>query len=130
HRGGRETGRSFLAGALTVFQLAQAAVEGALAAGATYADARFSVTTFEALHARNGILETLRQNDSAGLGVRALIGSSWGFMAVAEPSELTARQAGFDAADIAKASARVAGPPLALADVSPVEAEWSSGWKE
>jgi len=85
-----------------VHQLAQAAVEGALAAGATYADARFGMTTFESLHARNGVLEALRQSESAGVGVRALIGSSWGFMAVAEPSELTARQAGFDAAEIAK----------------------------
>jgi len=76
------------------------------------------------------VLEALRQTESAGVGVRALIGSSWGFMAVAEPSELAARQAGFDAAEIAKASARVAGPPLELADVSPVEAEWASGWKE
>ena len=76
------------------------------------------------------MLEALRQTESAGVGVRALIGSSWGFMAVAEPSELAARQAGFDAAEIAKASARVAGPPLELADVSPVEAEWASGWKE
>lgn len=113
-----------------MFQLAQAAVEGALAAGATYADARFGLTTFESLHARNGALEALRQSESAGVGVRALIGSSWGFMAVAEPSELTARKAGFDAAEIAKASARVPGPPLALADVPAVQAEWTSGWQE
>jgi hypothetical protein len=58
----------------------------------------------------------------AGLGVRALIGSSWGFFAVAEPSEASARQAGFDAAEIAKASALVPGPPLELADLPALEA--------
>jgi TldD protein len=113
-----------------LFELAQAAVEGALAAGATYADARFGLNTVEALHARNGVLEGLRQNESGGVGVRALIGSSWGFFAVAEPSETTARQAGHDAAEIAKASARVPGPPLQLADVPAVHAEWTSGWQE
>ena len=113
-----------------MFLIAQAAVEGALAAGATYADARFGVTGYESLHARNGVLEALRQSESAGVGVRALIGSSWGFMSVAEPSELNARQAGYDAAKIALASARVPGPPLALADVAPVQAEWTSGWQE
>ncbi len=113
-----------------MFLLSQAAVEGALAAGATYADARFGVTGYEAVVARNGEIEGLRQSESAGIGVRALIGSSWGFMSISEPSELNARQAGHDAAEIAQASARVPGPPLELADVAPVQAEWSSGWKE
>jgi len=113
-----------------VFEFAQAAVEGALAAGATYADARFGLNRSESMFARNGRIETLRHGESGGVGVRALIGSSWGFMAVAEPSETTARTAGFDAAAIAKASALVPGPPLELADVEPVQAEWTSGWQE
>jgi TldD protein len=113
-----------------LFEYAQAAVEGALAAGATYADARFGVNTSEGLHARNGVLDGLRRSESGGVGVRALIGSSWGFMAVAEPSEASARTAGFDAAAIAKASALVPGPPLHLAASTPVEAQWSSGWEE
>ncbi len=37
-----------------MFDLATAAVEGALAAGATYADARGVVSATEYLHARNG----------------------------------------------------------------------------
>jgi TldD protein len=113
-----------------VFELAQAAVEAALAAGASYADARFGLTTNEMLHARNGVLDGLRQGESGGVGVRALIGSSWGFFAVAEPSEASARQAGYDAAQIAKASALVPGPPAELASVPAAEAEWTSGWQE
>jgi TldD protein len=113
-----------------VFDLAQAAVEGALAAGAGYADARFAIITVEHLHARNGVLEGLRQTESAGDGGRALIGSSWGFFAAAEPSEVQARRAGADAAAIAKASALVPGPPLQLADVPVVDAEWRSLWHE
>ncbi|MGH9279145.1 MAG: TldD/PmbA family protein [Acidimicrobiales bacterium] len=113
-----------------MFEYAQAAVEGALAAGATYADARFGLSAIESLHARNGVMEAVNQYESAGVGVRALIGSSWGFFAAAEPSEATARQAGYDAAEIAKASALVPGPPLQLADVPVVDAEWTSTWLE
>ena len=113
-----------------MFDLAQAAVEGALGAGAVYADARSALVTNEGLHARNGVLEGLRQAESAGVGVRALIGSSWGFFAVAEPSEARARQAGVEAAAVSRASARVPGPPLQLADVPVVQTEWRSSWQE
>ncbi len=113
-----------------MFELAEAAVEGALAAGATYADARAMVTGTEGLSARNGVLERLAQNESAGVGVRALIGSSWGFFATPDPSREAATRAGHEAAAIAKASAAVAGPPVELADVGVVQASWSSGWQE
>src|SRR4051794_36813292 len=113
-----------------MFDLAQAAVEGALAAGATYADARAMVTASEGLSARNGVLERMAQNESAGVGVRALIGSSWGFFATPDPSGRQAMEAGREAAAIAKASALVAGPPTELADVGAAEAHWDSPCQE
>ena len=39
-------------------------------------------TRTEAMAARNGVVETLDREERAGVGVRALIGSSWGFFAV------------------------------------------------
>jgi TldD protein len=113
-----------------MFDVAQAAVEGALAAGATYADARAMETATEGLAARNGVLERLSQNESAGVGVRALIGSSWGFFATPDPGPAAAARAGHQAAAIAKASAVVAGPPVTLADVGVTQAHWDSGWHE
>ncbi len=98
-----------------MFDPAVAAVEGALAAGAEYADARVVVSRRQGLEALNETIESLDQSESAGVGVRALIGSSWGFFATAEPEE--ARKAGEAAAAIARASASVPGPPLALSDV-------------
>ena len=98
-----------------MFDPAVAAVEGALAAGAEYADARVMVSRRQHLEALNETIETLEQSESAGVGVRALIGSSWGFFATAEAED--ARQAGEAAAAIARASASVPGPPLVLADV-------------
>src|SRR5215207_5205921 len=121
--------RSSLGGSVAgMFDVATAAIEGALAAGATYADARVVATTAESMEVRNQVVEGLRQDESLGVGVRALMGSSWGFFAVADPSKTAARRAGEQAAATARASAMVAGPPLRLADVPTVEAEWSSTW--
>ncbi|MDQ3896629.1 MAG: TldD/PmbA family protein, partial [Actinomycetota bacterium] len=109
-----------------MFELAEAAVEGALAAGAGYADARAMVIVTEGLSARDGVLERMSRNESAGVGVRALIGSSWGFFATPDPDGRRARRAGEEAAAIAEASALVAGPPMALADVGVAQAHWDS----
>jgi TldD protein len=111
-----------------VFDAAVAAVEGALAAGAEYADARVVVSRRQHLEALNETIESLEQSDSAGVGVRALIGSSWGFFATADAEE--ARQAGEAAAAIARASATVPGPPLALADVPVREDSYETPYEE
>jgi TldD protein len=107
-----------------MFDPAVAAVEGALAAGAEYADARVMVSRRQHLEALNETIESLEQSESAGVGVRALIGSSWGFFATADAED--ARQAGEAAAAIARASSSVPGPPLALADVPVVEASYET----
>jgi TldD protein len=111
-----------------MFDPAVAAVEGALAAGAEYADARVVVSRRQHLEALNETVESLEQSESAGVGVRALIGSSWGFFATAEAEE--ARQAGEAAAAIARASSTVPGPPLALADIPVSEASYETPYGE
>ena len=111
-----------------MFDPAQAAVEGALAAGASYADARVVVSKQETIAVQNQVVESIDNAEQAGVGVRALIGSSWGFFATVEPGE--AKQAGERAAEIAKASAVVAGPPLEFADVDVVEATYETPHEE
>jgi TldD protein len=113
-----------------VFDYAQAAVEGALAAGATYADARVMVTRTEGMTCQNEVIEGLRQGEAAGVGVRALIGSSWGFFATPGLVTGAARRAGEEAAAIARASARVAGPALVLDDIVVTEDRWESTCEE
>lgn len=100
-----------------MFDYAAAAVDAALAAGAKYADARVVVATVETLNVRNGAVEGVDHTETAGVGVRALIGSSWGFHATAELSSRSTQRAGEQAAAIARASAIVPGPPLELTDV-------------
>jgi TldD protein len=111
-------------------EYAEAAVEGALAAGAGYADARVVVTRAESMSARNGAVEELTQEEKAGVGVRALVGSSWGFFAVADLTSDAARQAGEHATAISQASASVPGPALRLAPVAPQVASWASACEE
>nr|WP_221375655.1 TldD/PmbA family protein [Actinoplanes polyasparticus] len=108
------------------FDEASAAVQAALEAGARYADCRVMVRRTESMSARDGDIEEVDSDESAGLGVRALVGSSWGFYAVPDLSDPAARAAGRRAAQIAAASATVPGPPVELAPSSAVEASWAN----
>jgi TldD protein len=110
--------------------IAARAVEAALAAGASYADARVMDVRTEAMSARNGVVEALDREERAGVGVRALIGSSWGFFAVPDVGSAAARRAGEQAAAVARASTQVAGPALRLAPESPVTGSWVSDCRE
>ncbi len=109
-----------------MMDVAVAAVEAALAAGARYADARVMTISTESMHAQNGDIESLRQAERAGVGVRALMGSSWGFAATTELSAIGARRAGEQAAMTSRASARVPGPPLDMPPVPAVTDHWES----
>ncbi|MDQ3782106.1 MAG: TldD/PmbA family protein, partial [Actinomycetota bacterium] len=107
-----------------MFDYAQAAVEGALAAGAAYADARVVIATTESIDVQNRVVESVDRTETAGVGVRAMIGSSWGFYATADLTDTAARGAGAMAARIADASATVPGPDMVLADVPVVTDEY------
>jgi TldD protein len=109
---------------MTHFDVATAAVEAALAAGARYADARVMQRRSESMSARNGEIEDLSQDENAGIGVRALVGSSWGFFATPEYGQ--AKQAGERAAAIAKASATVKGPDVELTPTNKSQDSWAS----
>jgi TldD protein len=104
-----------------VFDLARAAVEGALVAGANYADARVVVSKNQAISVHNAEPQSIDQEERAGIGVRALIGSGWGFYATSDLTAAAARAAGESSAAIARASASVPGPAMPLADVAVVE---------
>src|SRR5919107_1646829 len=108
------------------FDEACAAVQGALDAGARYADARIMVRHTESMNARDGEVEDLTSDESAGIGVRALVGSSWGFYAVPDVSDSAARASGRRAAQIAAASAMVPGPAIDLVPTGAGEASWAS----
>jgi TldD protein len=111
---------------MTHLDVAAAAVEAALSAGASYADARVMHRRHESVSARDGDIDDVSQTEDAGVGVRALVGSGWGFHAVADLSSAAAARAGATAAATAAASARVAGPAARLLPGASTVATWSS----
>jgi len=111
---------------MSEFDSATAAVEAALAAGARYADARVMYRRYESMSAQNGEVEELAQDENAGLGVSALVGSGWGFFAVPELADGAVRAAGERAAAIAAASASVSGPVADLVPVPVGAASWAN----
>jgi TldD protein len=111
---------------MTHFDAATAAVEAALAAGARYADARVMHRRYESMSALDGDIDDLKQQEDAGLGVRALVGSSWGFYAVPDLADAAVRGAGARAAEIARASASVPGPAAELVPTTPAVGSWAN----
>ena len=109
-----------------MFDSAELAVQGALDAGAAYSDARVVVSRSETINVQNHNLSQLDRSEHAGVGVRALIGSSWGFAATADLSTTAIRAAGERAASIARASALVPGSPIKFADVPITQASWKT----
>jgi TldD protein len=123
------------------------AVEAALAAGASYADARIVASDREKVKTKNGRLDGIVRADDRGLGVRVIADGCWGFAAAADLTPAAVAATAQRAVAVARASAAVgtAGVPpagrlsthaaggtpavpgdLALAPVPPAIAEWHS----
>ena len=113
-----------------MFDLAKSAVEGALAAGAQYADARVVVSKNQSIAVLNQEPQSIDQAERAGVGVRALTGSGWGFYATSDLTTAAARRAGEQSAAISRASALVPGPDMPLADVPVVDDFYETPFEE
>jgi TldD protein len=112
---------------MSEFDAATAAVQAALDAGATYADARVMHRRYESMTARNGDVEDLGQDETSGIGVRALVGSGWGFYAVPDLSNGAVRAAGAQATAIARSSARVSRAASGMVPAGPAAVgSWAS----
>ncbi len=97
------------------------ALDAALGAGASYADARAVLRRAQAVATKNGRVETLSDVESEGIGVRVLVGGAWGFASDRRPTE----EGGRDAALRACAFAAAAGGRGARA-LAPLEARSGS----
>jgi TldD protein len=111
---------------VTFFDAASSAVAAALAAGARYADARVIRRRTEGMRARDGEIEGLWTDEDLGLGVRALVGSGWGFFATGDLDGAAPGATGAAAVAIARSSAGVPGPGIDLIGYQPVVASWAS----
>jgi TldD protein len=102
-----------------VRDLCASAVEAALAAGASYADARAVSRRTQAVATKNGRVETVRDVESEGLGVRVLVGSAWGFACDRRLTAVGATEAARRA--VAFARAAPGGHERTLAPIAPAE---------
>src|SRR5436190_436535 len=93
-----------------------AAVDTALGAGASYADARAVFRRSQDVGTKNGRVETLTDAETEGIGVRVLVGGAWGFASDRRLSPDGARDAALRAHGFAAAAGRVARRALAPVD--------------
>jgi len=101
--------------------LCRRALEAAIEAGASYADARFVSQRQEYVATKNGTIESLTSSVDRGLGVRVLADGAWGFAATSDLSHEAARSAGRLATQIGKAGATAAKSPVNLSELEPAK---------
>ncbi len=107
-------------------QIADWALEMAVAQGASHAEARIVDERARSLGTRNGRVSVASDGESLGLGVRVLANGGWGFAATQKLTQEGVVQCARLAVEIAKASARVQSQPVQLVDEPAAVAEWSS----
>lgn len=113
-----------------MFDEASFAVQGAVDAGAEYADARVVFSKSETNNVQNQNLSQFDRSEHAGVGVRALIGSSWGFVSTSDLDAGSIRAAGEASAAIAAASGLVPGPQIEFVDVLVPDTTWETPFDE
>jgi TldD protein len=109
-----------------VKDLLREALDAALGAGATYADARGGEYLSEALSVRGPTVESLDRTESIGFGVRVLAEGAWGFASSAVLTSDEAEHLGATAVEVAKASATAMNERVELVPEPVHVAEWSS----
>ena len=96
------------------------ALDAAKSAGASYADARITHGLFEAVGTREQQITNVMKTETYGIGVRALVGGSWGFAATRDLSKDAVARTAREAATIAASNDKVAPVRMRLAPVTRV----------
>ncbi len=105
--------------------LADAALQAATAAGASYCDVRIGRYLQQSLQTREDKVQNVVNTESTGVGVRAIADGAWGFAATNGLTADAVAAAARRAVAIAKANARIRGRPVQLAPVAGVgEVAW------
>lgn len=111
--------------------LADATLEAAKAAGATYCDVRIGRYLNQFVITRENKVQNIVNTESTGTGVRVIVDGTWGFAATNELSPSGVRKAAQQAVAVAKANARVQGKPVQLAPTPGVgEVRWATPIKK
>ena len=100
------------------------ALDAVKSAGASYADARITRGNTESIAARERQITNVSKDETYGIGIRALVGGSWGFAATRDLRKDTIASTAKQAAAIAAANDKVNPVKTALAPVKRVEGRW------
>jgi len=96
-------------------QLADAALEAARAAGATYADVRIGRYLNQFVNSRETKIQNITNTESYGVGIRVLAAGTWGFAATSQVDTEHVVRAAREAVAVAKANVRLQVEPVQLA---------------
>nr|WP_267869763.1 TldD/PmbA family protein [Massilia agrisoli] len=111
--------------------LADAAMNTATKAGATYCDVRIGRYLNQFITTRDLNVENVVNTESSGVGVRVIAGGAYGFAATNDMSPDGVANAARQAVAIAKANAKLQAEPVRLAPVKGVgEVTWSTPYKK
>ena len=99
--------------------LTRLAVDAALEAGASYADARFVSRRNEEVEVKNGAVAALSAETAQGIGIRVICDGAWGFASTTSSEHDDIRNTAALAVRIARASAVTHEQDVALADQEP-----------
>ena len=105
-----------------VRELCEAAVDAAVGAGASYADARTVLRRDQRVATRNHQPDDVSDVEQNGIGVRVLVGGAWGFACTRALDEPAARETARRA--VAFASASPGRHARTLARIEPARGEW------
>ena len=105
--------------------LADAALQAATGAGASYCDVRIGRYLQQSLQTREDKVQNVVNAESTGVGVRVIADGAWGFAATNGLTADAVAEAARRAVAIARANARIQGRPVQLAPVTGVgEVAW------
>jgi len=107
--------------------LADAAMNAATKAGASYCDVRIGRYLNQFITTRDTNVENIVNTESSGVGVRVIAGGAYGFVATNVMTPDSVAEAARQAVAIARANARLQGEPVQLAPVQGVgEVAWAT----
>ena len=104
--------------------IAERALDTAVAGGAEYADCRVVQRSVQILEVKNGALANTALHEDEGVGVRVLVGGAWGFSGIDRLDAASVEVSVGRALRIARASARLNPHPVRLAPVTPEQGEY------
>jgi TldD protein len=100
----------------SVKDLTDRALDGATAAGASYADIRVERLERQLVVVKNGRPEAISDDEAMGFGVRVLVDGAWGFAASSQVEPREIERVARLAVDVARASATTSRNPVDLGE--------------